>query len=322
MYVGGSGNYQQLQQYLQFNQNLQTELQGAVQRAAAKTLLDQATGLMPPNLDALFGSPSCMAGSVMDPSMACGRMGMPSYLSNEQLGAEQVGVERTQVDGQSQAKKGSGVQPSVQNKPVMLSPQQVEAKIATDPMFRARMEQKLGGRVLLDGNADGNITVERPLPFGAMPQGLGNIQQGCMGFMNRMDATMGAAMGAALGQQLMQQSAAQLAQQFAGGCMGPFMPPQAALASAFQAGQMSGFAQGYQAGQMAGLLGGTQGMPGVCGHNFAGLPNAMQLGGAVEQMMSNVVGMHACLSNTAAVFAQAQASMAAWQVQALGLPRN
>jgi hypothetical protein len=70
------------------------------------------------------------------------------------------------------------------------------------------------------------------------------------------------------------------------------------------------------------LLGGTQGLPGAGGCHFPGLPNPAQLGQAIDQMMSNVVGMHGCLANTAAVFAQAQASMAAWQVQALGLPRN
>ena len=42
-----------------------------------------------------------------------------------------------------------------------LTPQNLERKILTDPGFRAKIESQVGGRIVLDGNPDGNITIAK-----------------------------------------------------------------------------------------------------------------------------------------------------------------
>ena len=50
-----------------------------------------------------------------------------------------------------------------------VNPKQLEAKILTDPGFRAKIEGQLGGRIVLDGNADGNITIAKKIPHPMIP---------------------------------------------------------------------------------------------------------------------------------------------------------
>ena len=50
-----------------------------------------------------------------------------------------------------------------------VTPKQLEAKILTDPNFRAKIESQVGGRIVLDGNADGNITIAKKLPHPMIP---------------------------------------------------------------------------------------------------------------------------------------------------------
>jgi hypothetical protein len=50
-----------------------------------------------------------------------------------------------------------------------VTPKQLESKILTDPNFRAKIESQVGGRIVLDGNADGNITIAKKVPHPMMP---------------------------------------------------------------------------------------------------------------------------------------------------------
>ena len=50
-----------------------------------------------------------------------------------------------------------------------VTPKQLETKIMTDPAFRQKIEDQLGYKIKLDGNADGNIELRKPLHHPMMP---------------------------------------------------------------------------------------------------------------------------------------------------------
>jgi hypothetical protein len=80
-------------------------------------------------------------------------------------------------------------------------PKAIEAKILTDPEFRHKIESQVGGRIVCDGNADGNITIAKKMPHFPAPyqnnimQNVGNFLQRAMqppfGIMNQVMGQLG-----------------------------------------------------------------------------------------------------------------------------------
>ncbi len=103
-----------------------------------------------------------------------------------------------------------------------VTPKQLEAKILTDPNFRAKIEGQVGGRIVLDGNADGNITIAKKMHHPMVPYHnhchqhvgnmLGRMVPGMMngvlnqmgGFLQGIGQGIGQAVGGILGGQQQQ----------------------------------------------------------------------------------------------------------------------
>jgi hypothetical protein len=118
-----------------------------------------------------------------------------------------------------------------------VTPKQLEAKMLTDPNFRHKIEAQLGGRIVLDGNADGNITIAKTvhhpmIPFhnhchhhvgnmvGRMIPGMMNgVLNQLGGFLQGIGQGIGQAVGGVLGGQQGAQGA-QGAQGGVGGAQG------------------------------------------------------------------------------------------------------
>ena len=100
---------------------------------------------------------------------------------------EQTETVRSTVNQNTAAKKGAAPETRTPEQTVRIPPAQVENKIRTDASFRAQMEQRLGGRIILDDNADGNITVERQRPVDParlqQQQNIGPLQPGAAAFI-------------------------------------------------------------------------------------------------------------------------------------------
>jgi hypothetical protein len=119
-----------------------------------------------------------------------------------------------------------------------VTPKQLESKILTDPAFRAKIESQVGGRIVLDGNADGNITIAKKVPHPMMPfhnhvhhnvgNMVGRMIPGMMnGVLNQLGGFLqgiGQGIGQAVGGILGGQQGAQGAQGAQGGPGGPGGP--------------------------------------------------------------------------------------------------
>jgi hypothetical protein len=85
----------------------------------------------------------------------------------------------------------------------------LERRIMNNPAFRRGMERRLGGRIVLDGRADGKITVVKRhnhnmpgLGFGKIPGHFGRnpLVGGLIGAMHRMDKDLGSLLAQVSGQ--------------------------------------------------------------------------------------------------------------------------
>lgn len=108
-----------------------------------------------------------------------------------------------------------------------ITPQNLEKKILTDPAFRAKIEGQVGGRIVLDGNPDGNITIAKQahhpmIPFhNQVHQHVGNMLGRLVGGLGQgIGQGIGGMLGGPMGG-VMNQMANFLGGGFGGGVQGP-----------------------------------------------------------------------------------------------------
>ena len=170
---------------------------------------------------------------------------------------------------------------------------QVEQKISPIPLSREN-EQKLGGRILLDGLADGNVVVHRQGPGAPCPPMPMGPQAACCHHLHRMEYGFPAGL-----------------QNLGGPCCAPGMSERD-MYRAFQA-QTMGYVQGYRAGYRDGSpwLGGTIGCPGFLGRRM-GTPSpdfAAMLAGSLDDTMTRIHRAQEMMYRAQQVFADSQVAM-------------
>ena len=111
---------------------------------------------------------------------------------------EETETIRSTVNQNTAAKKGAAPQTRTPDQTVKIPPAQVENRLRTDPNFRAQLEQRLGGTIILDDAADGNITVERTRPATTNPAQTGELTQ-----QQQQQVQAAAALGFAAGASLL-----------------------------------------------------------------------------------------------------------------------
>jgi hypothetical protein len=175
------------------------------QLGVARNLFDAFSGLTTSQLDKFTSMGFSPPGFCPRPHEDFGRnfgMCRPTYYDRESIstvpkeglaglfGQKDVMIDGKKIDVGPEGKPG-----------VPRDPKAIEEKILTDPAFRSKIESQVGGRIVLDGNADGNITIAKKLPHFPGPyqnnimQNVGNFLQRAMqppfGIMNQVMGQLG-----------------------------------------------------------------------------------------------------------------------------------
>ncbi len=140
------------------------------QMGVARNLFDAFSPLSTNQLDKMTGLGFAPPGFAPRPNQDFPRLfgpGQKTFYDKESIGVVKepgirgaLGHQDVQIDG-----KKIDVGPKDKN----MSPQQLERRILTDPGFRQKIEGQVGGRIVLDGNPDGNITIAKKMPHPCMP---------------------------------------------------------------------------------------------------------------------------------------------------------
>jgi hypothetical protein len=175
------------------------------QLGVARNLFDAFSPLSTSQLDKFTSLGFSPPGFCPRPNEDFGRnfgMCRPTYYDRESIstvpkeglaglfGQKDVMIDGKKIDVGPEGKPG-----------VPRDPKAIESKLLTDPAFRSKVESQLGGRVVLDGNADGNITIAKKMPHFPAPyqnnimQNVGNFLQRAMqppfGVMNSVMGQLG-----------------------------------------------------------------------------------------------------------------------------------
>ena len=146
----------------------------------ARNMMDLTSGLKTNQLDGLFGKG--LIGPHFNPAPKFGMMRGKKLWSNTfhtPFGNHEISRERLGPKGPFGRLIGRSM----------------ERAILKNPAFKAQMEAKLGGRIIMDGRADGRITVDRYTPkFNAMPLAknfaANPMLSGIYGSLARMEANI------------------------------------------------------------------------------------------------------------------------------------
>ena len=146
----------------------------------ARNMMDLTSGLKSGQLDGLFGKGLVGPHFMPAPKFGLGRgKKLWSHTFHTPFGSHQISRERLGGRGFMGRMVGRSM----------------ERAIMRNPAFKAQMEAKLGGRIILDGRADGKITVDRYRPnFTAIPLAANlaanAMLKGIYGGLARMEANL------------------------------------------------------------------------------------------------------------------------------------
>lgn len=300
--------------------DLHSQLVNSTTQVKGQEVIDSFSRLAPKDVRSLLSSPPAEPAAVSDPSAAFQREGLiGKYPANEMLSQEKLSVDRmtAHLGTDAYGKEDDALMklPDEGQKQISFSPADLELKILNDAAFRKSLEQRLGGNIILEGNLELDIAVEKAPTRPVAAPAVSNVFQGMLpaaAHLNRIEGSFAHVVAGLIGETTPgKNSAPELLNRFTDLTLNKFFPSSEQLAQAqldLDSGKISGFLGGAS-GKMSGVLTSY-----VIDATIE--PSADHFRAPMEEIEKNVRNMQVVLRETIDVFDQTQKTLGGLEVKA------